>query len=141
MRTMSPEEARAFLAAGARTGKLATTRADGGPDVVPVWFVVDGDQIVFTCASSSVKARNLARDGRAALVVDDDAFPYAFVTVRGSVAIAERPDDHLAWTTRIASRYVGADRAEEYGRRNETYDDCLVRLTPDSILARADVAA
>ncbi len=140
MRTMSPEEARAFLAAGARTGKLATTRADGAPDAVPVWFVVDGDEIVFTCASSSVKARNLARDGRAALVVDDEAFPFAFVTVRGSVAMAERPDDLLAWTTRIASRYVGADRAEEYGRRNEQYDDCLVRLTLDSVLARADVA-
>jgi PPOX class probable F420-dependent enzyme len=140
MRKMSPEEARAFLAAGARTGKLATTRADGSPDVVPLWFVVDGDEIVFTCASSSVKARNLARDGRAALVVDDEAFPFAFVRVRGSVTIAERPDDHLAWTTTIASRYVGADRADEYGRRNEQYDDCLVRLALDSVLARADVA-
>jgi PPOX class probable F420-dependent enzyme len=140
MRKMSLEEARAFLAGGGRTGKLATTRADGSPDVVPVWFVMDGDQIVFTCAASSVKARNLARDGRAALVVDDEAYPYAFVRVRGSVAISERPDDHLAWTTKIASRYVGADRADEYGRRNEQYDDWLVRLTPDSVLARADIA-
>jgi PPOX class probable F420-dependent enzyme len=140
MRTMSTDEARAFLADGVRTAKLATTRADGAPDVIPVWFVLDGDQIVFTCSGSSVKARNLARDPRAALVVDDEAFPHAFVTVRGTVEVAVRPADLRAWTTRIAERYVGAARAEEYGKRNEEFDDCLVRLTPERILARADVA-
>ena len=140
MRTMSLEEARAFLGEGTRTGKLATTRGDGSPDVVPVWFVVDGEQIVFTCPSSSVKARNLERDPRAALAVDDEAFPHAFVTVRGTVEMAVRPDDLLAWTTRIAERYVGPDRAPEYGARNQEIDDCLVRLTPDKILARADIA-
>jgi PPOX class probable F420-dependent enzyme len=140
MREMSANEARAFLADGVRTAKLATTRADGAPDVVPVWFVLDGDEVVFTCSSSSVKARNLARDPRAALVVDDEAFPHAFVRVRGTVEMAVRPDDFRSWTTRIAARYVGAGRAEEYGRRNEEFDDCLVRLMPDSILARADVA-
>jgi PPOX class probable F420-dependent enzyme len=139
MRTMSREEAWAFLAAGARTAKLATTRADGAPDVVPVWFVLDGGQIVFTCPGSSLKARNLVRDPRAAVAVDDEALPYAFVTVRGTVVVAVRPDDLRIWTTRIAARYVGAERAEEYGRRNEQIDDCLVRLTPERILARADV--
>ena len=140
MRTMSPEEAGAFMAAGVRTGKLATTRADGAPDVVPVWFVLDGEQIVFTCPGSSVKARNLARDPRAGVAVDDEAFPHAFVTVRGMAEVAVRPDDLLVWTTRIAARYVGTERAAEYGRRNEEIDDCLVRLTPERILARADVA-
>ena len=141
MRAMSRDEAWAFLAHGTRTAKLATTRADGAPDVVPVWFVVDGDEIVFTCASSSVKARNLARDPRAALAVDDETFPHAFVTVRGTVETAVRPDDLLAWLTRIAERYVGPERAVEYGERNEGIDDCLVRLTPDRILARAEVVA
>jgi PPOX class probable F420-dependent enzyme len=95
---------------------------------------------VFTCSGSSVKGRNLARDPRAALVVDDEAFPHAFVTVRGTVEMAVRPDDLRAWTTRIAERYVGSARADEYGKRNEEFDDCLVRLTPERILARADVA-
>jgi PPOX class probable F420-dependent enzyme len=140
MRTMSTDEALAFLADGMRTGKLATTRADGAADVVPVWFVLDGDQIVFTCSGSSVKGRNLARDPRAALVVDDEAFPHAFVTVRGTVEMAVRPPDLREWTTRIAERYVGSARAEEYGERNEEFDDCLVRLTPERILARADIA-
>jgi PPOX class probable F420-dependent enzyme len=141
MRTMSRDEALAFLADGVRTAKVATTRADGSPDVVPVWFLVDGEQIVFTCGATSVKARNLARDPRAAVVVDDEAFPHAFVTVRATAEMTVRPPDLRTWLTRIAARYVGDDRADEYARRNEAIDDCLVRLTPERILARADVAA
>jgi len=44
---MSPEEIREFLAHGTRTGKLATVRANGAPHVAPVWFVLDGDDLVF----------------------------------------------------------------------------------------------
>jgi PPOX class probable F420-dependent enzyme len=108
--------------------------------VVPVWFILDGPQIVFTCAGDSVKARNLARDPRAALCVDDEAFPFAFVTVRGTVEVAVRPPDLLRWTTRIAERYVGPQRAEAYGRRTAELDDWLVRVSPERVLARADVA-
>jgi Pyridoxamine 5'-phosphate oxidase len=49
MRAMSPDDALVFLADRVRTAKLATTRADGAPDVVLVGFVLDGGQIVFTC--------------------------------------------------------------------------------------------
>ena len=62
------------------------------------------------------------------------------MTVRGTAEVAVRPDDLRVWTTRIAARYVGTERAEEYGRRNEQIDDCLVRLTLERVLARADVA-
>jgi PPOX class probable F420-dependent enzyme len=140
MRTLSPDEARAFLAEGARTAKVATTMANGGPHVVPVWFVLDAGDLVFTIAGDSVKARNLARDPRAAVCVDDETFPYAFATVRGPVEFAERPHDFLAWTTRIAERYVGPERATEYGERDAALDDWVVRLKPERILAQAEIA-
>ena len=137
---MSREEAHAFLRAGARTAAVATTRADGSPHVVPVWFIVDGDALAFTCAGASVKARNLARDPRIAMSVDDEAFPYAFATVSGRAEIVERPDDFLAWTTRIAHRYVGAARADEYGRRDAELDDWLVRVPMQRVFAQAEIA-
>jgi PPOX class probable F420-dependent enzyme len=140
MRNMSSAEAWALLRADMRTAKVATTRADGAPHVVPVWFVVAEAAVVFTCAGASVKGRNLARDPRVAVSVDDEVFPYAFVIVSGSVQVAERPDDLLAWTTRIARRYVGATRADEYGRRNAQLDDWLVRVVPERIFARAEIA-
>ena len=46
MPPMSDDEIRSFLSAGTRTGKLATTRRDGRPHVTPIWFVLDGDDVI-----------------------------------------------------------------------------------------------
>src|SRR3954447_22201573 len=102
MSQMTPEDALAFLAAGAPTAAVATTRPDGSPHVVPVWFVVDGRDLVFTCAGDSVKARNLRHDPRVAISADDDDVPCSCAGLSGTAEIAERPPDLLAWTTRIA---------------------------------------
>lgn len=75
MAEMNPHEYRTFLQAGTRTLKLATTRRDGRPHVAPVWFLLDGDTIVFTTGADTVKGRDLRRDGRVALCVDDERPP------------------------------------------------------------------
>ena len=75
-RQMTADEIRSFLFDGTRTAKVAATAmADGRPHVMPVWFVLDGEQIVFTTEARSVKGRNLRRDPRVALVVDDQMPP------------------------------------------------------------------
>ena len=89
--TMTPDEVRAFLSHGTRTAKLATSGPGGQPHVMPVWFVLDGDELVFTTWGDSVKGRNLRRNPRAAVVVDEEVAPYAFVHVRGHVALSEDP--------------------------------------------------
>jgi hypothetical protein len=61
MAPMTPEQIRSFLGAGTRTAKLATVRAGGRPDVVPVWFVLDGDDAVFTTGAESVKGQDRGR--------------------------------------------------------------------------------
>ena len=131
---MSAAQIHAFLSEGTRTGKLASTRADGSPHVTPVWFVVDGDDIVFTTHATSVKGRTLRRDPRAALCVDDPAPPYSFVIVEGPVELSEDLDALLEWATRIGARYMGASRAEEFGCRNGVPGELLVRLTPAKII-------
>lgn len=137
---MGDEERRAFLSSGTRTGKLATVRRDGRPHVQPVWFVLDGDDLVFTTGASTVKGRNLRRDPRASLVVDDEAPPFAFVRVDGVVDLSEDPDEMLRWAIRIAARYMGAERADAYGRRNAVPGELLVRLVPTHIVSEAGVA-
>src|SRR4051794_41385682 len=110
---MDDAEWRGFISEGTRTGKLATTREDGRPHVVPVWFVLDGDDIVFSTGATTVKGRNLERSGVASMCVDLPQPPFAFVSVTGSVAISDDLDLLARWATVIARRYVGADRAEE----------------------------
>jgi PPOX class probable F420-dependent enzyme len=137
---MSPDEVKRFLAYGTRTAKLATVRADGRPHVVPVWFVLDGDDIVFTTGTTTVKAAAMRRHPRVALCVDDETPPYAYVTVEGTATVDPDAHDVLTWATRIAARYMGADQAEEYGRRNAVPGEALVRVTPTKIIAEKDVA-
>lgn len=101
-----------FLLEGTRTAKLATTRRDGQPHVVPVWFTLDGDDVIFATGADSVKGRALRRDGRASLCVDDERPPYAFVAIEGHATITTDRDDLLHWATRIGGRYMGEDKAE-----------------------------
>ncbi|MEU0061490.1 PPOX class F420-dependent oxidoreductase, partial [Streptomyces sp. NPDC006334] len=121
-------------------GKLSTVRADGSPHVAPIWFLLDGDEVVFNTGKGSVKGRNLARDGRVALCVDDDRPPFGFVVLQGNAGISEDVDEVRHWATRIAARYMGEERAEEYGARNGVPGELLVRVTIDKVLAQSAVA-
>ncbi|QXE33188.1 PPOX class F420-dependent oxidoreductase [Streptomyces sp. GMY02] len=137
---MNKDEWRTFVSKGTRTGKLSTVRADGSPHIAPVWFVLDGEDLVFNTGRETVKGRNLLREGRAALCVDDERPPFAFVVIQGRAEIDEDPGQLRAWATRIAARYMGEDRAEEYGERNGVPGELLVRLRPDKVSAYASVA-
>src|SRR5580765_7670282 len=102
---MTDNEIRTFLAEGTRTGKVATTRPDGRPHVAPIWFVLDGDDLVFTTGANTSKGKALRRDPRVALVVDLEEQPYAFVLVEGTVTISTDLEEMLPLSIRIAERY------------------------------------
>ena len=93
MFTMTRDQAMEFLATGARTGKVATASLDGKVHVAPLWFVVEGQDLVFVTTATSVKGRHLHANPLAALCVDDDTNPCAFVTARhgGPLGRGHRP--------------------------------------------------
>ncbi|HEY6531410.1 MAG TPA: PPOX class F420-dependent oxidoreductase [Acidimicrobiales bacterium] len=124
----------------ARTAKLAVTRADGSPHVAPVWVDLDGDEVVFMTSSDTIKGKSILRDGRVSLCWDDERPPFSFVTVAGTATTSTDPDELLAWAVRIGGRYMGADRAEEYGRRNAVPPEMLVRVRPTRVVAKVHVA-
>ncbi|MCW7941515.1 pyridoxamine 5-phosphate oxidase [Streptomyces hygroscopicus] len=137
---MTDEEWRGFVSHGTRTGKLATVRADGSPHVAPIWFLLDGDDVVFNTGKETVKGRNLARDGRVALCVDDDRPPYGFVVLHGRAELFEDLEQVRYWATRLGGRYMGEERAEEFGARNGVPGELLVRLRIEKVLAYSAVA-
>jgi PPOX class probable F420-dependent enzyme len=139
-RDMRADKARAFMLDGTRTGKLASATADGHPHVVPVWFVLDGEEVVFTTARRSVKGRHILREGRLPLCVDEERPPFAYVHVRGRAEVSEDLDQLLLWATRIAERYMGRGEADAYGRRNAVPGELLVRLRPERVIAKDDIA-
>jgi PPOX class probable F420-dependent enzyme len=133
--SINDPEVTAFLSEGTRTGKLAWTGADGRPLVTPVWFVVEDGCVVFNTGKDTAKGRALARDPRAALCVDLEAPPYGFVQVQGTAELSEDLGELLRTATAIGSRYMGADRAAEFGKRNAVPGELVVRLRPAKVTA------
>lgn len=151
---MSKKEIRKFLMQGTFTGKLATVKKDGSSHIVPIWFVLDGgnksgggrrkgedDDIIFTTDGTSVKAKNIQRDNRVSICVDDQIPPFSFVIVYGTAKIHHCKQSELfRFATKIAQRYMGKENAELYGRRNSTEGEVLVRIKPTRIIAEKDIA-
>jgi PPOX class probable F420-dependent enzyme len=129
----------AFLSEGTRTGKLSYTAADGRPLVAPVWFIVEDGCIVFNTGKQTAKGRALARDPRTALCTDLQEPPFGFVQVQGEAELSEDPAELLRTATAIAARYMGADRASQFGQRNAGPGELVVRLRPAKVLAAFNI--
>jgi PPOX class probable F420-dependent enzyme len=155
MAEMSKKEIRKFLMQDTFTGKLATVKKDGSSHIVPIWFVLDvsnkksagvgrrgeDEDIIFTTNGTSIKAKNIRRDNRVSICVDDQTPPFSFVTVYGIAKIQRCKQNELfRFATKIARRYMGKDNAELYGRRNSTAGEVLVRIKPKRIIAEKDIA-
>jgi PPOX class probable F420-dependent enzyme len=139
---MTPVEVQGFLRSRpARPGVLATVRAGGRPHAAPVWYDVDKDgTVVFSTGETSVKGRNLRREGWAAICVEDPQPPYSFVLVEGPVTLITELDQLRAWNGRLGARYMGEERTKEFADRNGVPGQLLVRLTPEKVTATADLA-
>jgi PPOX class probable F420-dependent enzyme len=108
--------------------------------VAPIWFVLDGDDVLFTTHEESAKGRAFTDGTHLSLLVDDQAPPFSYVKVDGTVSLSTDLDELVAAATRIGGRYMGEDRAEEFGRRNGVPGELLVRITPTKLTAIAGVS-
>ncbi|MTL11338.1 TIGR03618 family F420-dependent PPOX class oxidoreductase [Nocardia seriolae] len=140
MTSISDPRVREFLSEGSRTGKLAFLCGDGRPLVTPIWFVLEGDEIVFNTGKDTAKGRSILRDGRLTLCVDVAAPPYSFVQVQGVAEVSEDPVELVRTATDIGSRYMGPERAEEFGKRNGVPGELVVRLRPTKVLTNFEVS-
>jgi PPOX class probable F420-dependent enzyme len=141
MTSISDPQVRAFLSEGTRTAKVAFTAGDGRPVVTPVWFVLEGDELVFNTGAATAKGKAFARDPRIALTVDLEQRPYAFVQVQGVVRLSQDPAELVRTATEIGSRYMGAERGAEFGKRNGVPGELVVRVRPTKVTAVFDATA
>ncbi|ONI87986.1 PPOX class F420-dependent enzyme [Saccharothrix sp. ALI-22-I] len=131
---------REFAGAGTRTGKLGVVRRNGVPHVTPIWFLLDGEDIVFTTWSDSVKYRALRRDPVFTVCVDDQEPPYSYVMLECEPQFTDDQEVVREWATRIGARYMGEEAAPQYGERNSGPGEYLVRGRITRVIGFADVA-
>jgi PPOX class probable F420-dependent enzyme len=138
---MSEAEWGEFLRSPVRPAVLATTRRDGRPHAAPVWYDLDDDgTIVFTTGANTLKGRAIRRTGKVALCVQDDRPPFSFVIIDGDATWSDDLEQLRYWATRLGGRYMGPDRAEQFGARNAVPGELLIRVTPTRVVAERDIA-
>ncbi|GLE56699.1 hypothetical protein NJBCHELONAE_20080 [Mycobacteroides chelonae] len=144
MHEMTREQWWAFATEGTRTGMLGLVRANGAPIVTPVWFLLHegpgGDELIFTTGTETLKGKAIRRDPRISLAVDDQRPPYSYVQFSAEARLTSDLDEMREWATRIGGRYMGAELAEDFGRRNAVPEESLVRATITKVVARAGIA-
>lgn len=87
---------------------LATIGPDGAPQVNPIWFLRDGETILFGVKGDTHKLRNIQRDLRVALSFLSPTDPGHYLELRGEV-VEIFPYDDLSFVNILAHKYTGKD--------------------------------
>ena len=108
---------------------IATVGADGAPQVTPVWVDFDGSHIRFNTARGRVKDKNLQRNPKVAISIQDPENPYRYVQVRGRVTeMTEKGAD--AHIDALAKKYLGKD---EYPFRQPGEQRVRLAVEPERV--------
>ncbi|HET8563792.1 MAG TPA: PPOX class F420-dependent oxidoreductase [Candidatus Binatia bacterium] len=108
---------------------LATLMPDGSPQVTPVWCDYDGTHIRINSAKGRVKDKNMRRNKKVALSIQDPDNPYRHLAVRGEVAeITEQGAD--AHIDALAKKYLGKDK---YPFRQPGEVRVMYKIRPEQI--------
>jgi PPOX class probable F420-dependent enzyme len=126
---------RSFLArtSPSMLGVVGTTRADGSPHVVPVWYRHDGEAVHIWTGDDRRWVRNLARDNRVAFSVQEEQPPFGAVIIRGRAEIRRGAgvDEEIR---RITERYIPAAEVTAYVARFP-HLRTIVTIRPEKVVA------
>jgi len=137
---MTPERCREFLAAGSLSGVLAVVRSDGRPHATPLWYALDGEDLLINVGAQTVKGRAIAAEPRVTLCVHEDKAPYNFVMVEGTAEISTDPDEIRRGATEIGRRYLPAEALDGYVGYATSPGTVGVRIRVDRMVGIDSVA-
>ena len=109
-------------------GHVVSLNADGTPQVTMVWMDVDGDQPLFNTAEGRVKPRNLRRDPRVQVAVQNRGDAQSYAVLHGKATVESRGAD--AHIDKLAKRFLGLDK---YPFRSPGEQRLVVRIAVDKI--------
>ncbi len=129
---MTPEKMNEFLDEK-HVGIIVTINNDGTPNPQPIWYMHRDGAFLMRTSVSSVKAKNIARDPRISICVQNETLPYGSVTAWGTASVSAKDDAALG--REIAVRYLGEKSADRYMQLSagspETAEEITITLRPE----------
>jgi len=137
--SFSDPRVRAFLAEGTRTGKLSYTSASGQPLVVPVWFVLDGDDLLISTMAARGKALAVQRNPKVSLCILDEQWPLTYLQVYGDATLEEDFGQAVDVLRRVidlmAEKDVTSAKLPEIERMAREENRVVIRVRPYATFA------
>jgi PPOX class probable F420-dependent enzyme len=117
------------LLRGKNFANVATLRHDGSVQVSPVWVDVQDGKAVVNSAKGRAWPRNLDREPRVTVAVQNSENPYEYVEIRGRVVeqTTDGADEHI---DSLAKKYLGKD---EYPYRQPGEQRVIIRIEPEHV--------
>ena len=116
-----------------RTAILCSHLPDGNIHAVPMWFLVEGADLVFSTKGKSQKVQNLRRDSRATVLIESGETYFALrgVEMIGHVELVEDPSEVLRYVTLVAESYGGA--TSNLSSAERARNRVLIRFSPERV--------
>jgi PPOX class probable F420-dependent enzyme len=108
---------------------LGTIGASGRPQMSGVWFLAEGDTVMFSLNTTRQKVKNLQANPKCSVLIFDEKSPYRYVELRGDAELTPDPDYEFA--NKIGAKYGGADLKE---RDNPGESRVVVTVRPASVV-------
>jgi PPOX class probable F420-dependent enzyme len=112
--------------------KIATIGKDGTPQITPTWFTFENGKFIVVTPEKSVKIRNLRRDPRVSILVDDG---YKYVAIKGRAKINTSRNVERD-TERQVVRYLGKEKAKEMTAEILKVKHIAVEITPEKVFSQ-----
>lgn len=112
--------------------RMSTIDPDGYPHTVPVWFGLDGDDIVIISVRDTRKVSHIQANPKGAVTIGGDPADSAGYLIKGEFLIEADPDD--AWVRQLTYRYEAPEQAEKDIAAWADLDIIVLRLKPKVVL-------
>ena len=133
MPPMNKKTMERFLS-GPNIAKVATVRKDGSPMVVPVWYYWDGKSCYIVGRKKSAWVKNIKREPRVTVLIDDAAPPYPKVTIEGTAKIVgTKLDDWIDIGRQMVKKYFGPDAGDSYLEGSIDQPRTTIKVKPSKI--------
>jgi len=112
--------------------RLTTIQPNGYPHTVPIWFILDQDEIILFTGRQTRKVKNILENPKGNISIGGDPVGSASYTVEGNIVIEDDPDHKIA--AQITHHYENPEKAEEYLTSWKNDDFVILRLKPQKMI-------